>query len=46
VIGIDLGVALQVAAARGYDAAAFSELLPAVEAGMIEALTLETKGSG
>jgi hypothetical protein len=43
VIGIDLGVALQVAAARGCDIAVLSELLPAVEAGMIEALSSDSQ---
>jgi hypothetical protein len=37
VIGIDLNAALQLAAARGYDIAVLSKLLPAAEAGLIEA---------
>jgi hypothetical protein len=40
VIGIELGVVLRMAAGRGYDVAALSELLPAAEAGMIEAVAL------
>ena len=38
VIGIDMDAALRLAAARGYDLAVLSELLPAAEAGLIEAL--------
>jgi hypothetical protein len=38
VIGIDMHAALQLAAARGHDLAVFSELLPAAEAGLVEAL--------
>jgi hypothetical protein len=38
VIGIDLDAALRLSAARGYDLAVLSELLPAAEAGFIEAL--------
>jgi hypothetical protein len=38
VIGIDMDTALQLAAARGYDLAVLSELLPAAEAGLVEAL--------
>jgi ABC-type amino acid transport substrate-binding protein len=38
VVGIDMPAALQLAAARGYDIALLSELLPAAEAGLIEAL--------
>jgi hypothetical protein len=37
---------LRLAAARGHDIKILSEVLPAAEAGMVEALTLETKGSG
>jgi hypothetical protein len=40
VLGIGLDVALQVAAARGCDIAVLSELLPAAEAGMVEAVAL------
>jgi hypothetical protein len=39
VIGIDMGVALRIAAACGYDLAVLSELLPAAEAGLVEALS-------
>ena len=38
VIGIDMNAALKIAAARGFDLAVFSELLPAAEAGLVEAL--------
>ncbi len=38
VIGIDMSAALRLGAARGYDLAVLSELLPAAEAGMVEAL--------
>ena len=38
VIGIDMDAALKLGAARGYDLAALSELLPAAEAGVLEAL--------
>jgi hypothetical protein len=37
-IGIDMDAALQIGAARGYDLALLSELLPAAEAGLVEAL--------
>ena len=46
VIGLELEVALQTATARGYDIAVLSELLPAAEAGMVEALTSDTNGEG
>jgi hypothetical protein len=38
VIGICMDAALQLAAARGHDLVVFSELLPAAEAGLVEAL--------
>ena len=38
VIGIDMDAALKLGAARGYDLAVLSELLPAAEAGLVEAL--------
>ena len=38
VIGIDVNAALSLAAGRGYDLAAASELLPAAEVGLLEAL--------
>jgi hypothetical protein len=41
VIGIDMDEALQLAAARDYDLAVLSELLPAAEAGLVEALCAE-----
>jgi len=44
VIGIDMDAALQVAAARGHDVAMLSELLPAAEACLVEALCAEKGG--
>jgi hypothetical protein len=38
VIGIDMNAALGIGAARGHDLAVLSELLPAAEAGFVEAL--------
>jgi hypothetical protein len=38
VIGIDMGAALKMGAARGSHLAVLSELLPAAEAGLVEAL--------
>jgi hypothetical protein len=38
VIGIDMDAVLKIGAARGADLAALSELLPAAEAGLVEAL--------
>ena len=38
VIGIDISTALRLGIARGCDRAVLSELLPAAEAGMVEAL--------
>jgi hypothetical protein len=38
VIGIDMDAALRIGAARGFDIAVLSELLPATEAGLVEAL--------
>jgi hypothetical protein len=38
VIGIDMDAALKLGAARGHDIAVLSELLPAAEAGVLEAL--------
>jgi hypothetical protein len=38
VIGIDLDAALRIGAARGYDLAVLSALLPAAEAGLVKAL--------
>ena len=37
VIGVDMHAALQLTAARGYDVALLAELLPAAEAGLVEA---------
>ena len=41
VIGIDMNAALKIAAARGCDLAVLSELLPAAEAGLVEAWCAE-----
>jgi hypothetical protein len=41
VIGIEMGVALELAAARGCDLGVLSELLPVAEAGLVEALCAE-----
>lgn len=38
VVGIDMDAALGLAAARGHELAALSELLPAAETGLVEAL--------
>ena len=38
VIGIDMDAALKLGAARGCDHAVLSELLPAAEAGLVEAV--------
>jgi hypothetical protein len=40
VIGIDIDAALRLAAAHGYDLAVLAELLPAAEAGLVEASIL------
>ena len=41
VIGIDMDPALRIAAARGGDVVVLSELLPAAEAGLAEALRVD-----
>ena len=41
VIGIDMNAALRIGAARGCDLAVLSELLPAAEAGLVEALSTD-----
>jgi hypothetical protein len=38
IIGIDMDAALRIGAARGSDLAVLSELLPAAEAGLVEAV--------
>jgi hypothetical protein len=38
VVGIDMSTALRLGAARGSDLAVLSELLPAAEAGLVEAV--------
>ena len=45
VIGIDMDAALRIAPARGCDLAVLSELLPAAEAGLVEALSTD-RGRG
>jgi hypothetical protein len=40
-IGIDMDAALRIGAARGHDPAVLSELLPAAEAGLVEALCID-----
>jgi hypothetical protein len=47
VIGIDLSAARRLAKARGCDLAVLSELLPAAEAGLVEALSTDrARGNG
>jgi hypothetical protein len=41
VLGIDLDAALKIGAARCYNLAVVSELLPAAEAGLVEALRVD-----
>jgi hypothetical protein len=41
VIGINMQAALQLVSARGYDPAVLSELVPAAEAGLVEALSID-----
>jgi hypothetical protein len=43
VVGIDMHAALRLAAARGYDLCVLSELLPAAEAGLVEAVYADRK---
>jgi hypothetical protein len=38
VVGIDMSAALKIGVARGHDLTVLSELLPAAEAGLVEAL--------
>jgi hypothetical protein len=40
VIGLDMDAALKIGAPRGYDLPVLSELLPAAEGGLIEALSI------
>jgi hypothetical protein len=42
VIGIDIDAGLKIATARVYDLAVLSELLPAAETGLVEALSMKT----
>ena len=41
IIGIDMDAALRIGAARGSDLAVLSELLPAAEAGLVAALSID-----
>ena len=41
VMGINMDAALKIGAARGHDLAVLSELLPAAEAGLVEALRVD-----
>jgi hypothetical protein len=41
VLGVDMSTFLRLSAARGFDLAVLSELLPAAEAGLVEALCIE-----
>ena len=43
VIGIDMDAALKIGAARGSDLAVLSELLPAAEAGLVEAVNTKAE---
>jgi hypothetical protein len=43
VIGIDMNTALRLGAARGCDLAVLSELLLAVEAGLVDALSMDRR---
>jgi hypothetical protein len=45
VVGIDMDAALKIGAARGYDLEVLSQLLPAAEAGLVEALSID-RGRG
>jgi hypothetical protein len=45
VVGIDVDAALKIGAARGYDRAVLSELLPAAEAGLVEAVRSDRGGN-
>jgi hypothetical protein len=46
VIGIDVNAALKIGAARGYDLAVLSELLPAAEAGGVEVVVWSDRVRG
>jgi hypothetical protein len=43
VIGIDMSTVVGLGTARGYDLAVLSELLPAAEAGLVEALNTKAE---
>jgi hypothetical protein len=47
IVGLDLGVALGMGAAAGYDVAGLAELLPAGEAGMVHVINERlSRGNG
>jgi hypothetical protein len=47
VVGIEMSTALTLGAARGHDVTALSELVPAAEAGLVEALSTDQgRGDG
>jgi hypothetical protein len=47
VVGIEMTTALTLGAARGHDVAVLSELVPAAEAGLVEALSTDQgRGDG
>jgi hypothetical protein len=47
VVGIEMSTALTLGAARGHDVAVLSELVPAAEAGLVEALSTDQgRGDG
>jgi len=45
VIGIDMNTALRLGAARGCDLAVLSELLPAAEVGLLDALSMDKRSA-
>ena len=45
VIGIDMDAVLRLGAARGCDLAVLSELLPAAEAGLVDALSMDKRSA-
>ena len=44
-IGIDMCAALKLGGARNYDLAVLSELLPAAEAGLVDALSIDKRSA-
>jgi hypothetical protein len=41
IMGVDIAAALRLAAVRGYDLGVLSEMLPATEAGLVDALSTD-----